>query len=365
MFARLPALVERAGNGAHGRGSITAFYTVLTEGDDQQDPIADAARAILDGHIVLSRRIAEAGQYPAIDVEASVSRVMHEIIPPEHAELARRFRQTLSIYQQHRDLIAIGAYQKGSDPRIDAAIELWPAMQKFLMQPIEERVGQRDAVQALRAVVCAARRRREGGRMKRSERLDVVQQATARTEREHAERVARAERHVAEMEEKLAALEKYRKRIRGRLRRARRRRASDAAGVRDFQAFLARLGEALTQQRRARRAGARKRTRPRCASWREAAQRAHVVDTLAERWQAEESREESRRDQQESDELSQQRVGAAGANEVISSASDCQSDLPMAAATARLPGDTAPVTPASRSRTPLLALQSLRRSTRS
>jgi flagellum-specific ATP synthase len=150
VFARLPALVERAGNGATGKGSITAFYTVLTEGDDQQDPIADAARAILDGHIVLSRRIAESGQYPAIDVEASVSRVMQEIIPPEHAELARRFRQTLSIYQQNRDLISIGAYQRGSDPRIDSAIELWPAMQKFLMQPIPQRVGHADAVKELR-----------------------------------------------------------------------------------------------------------------------------------------------------------------------------------------------------------------------
>ncbi len=156
VFARLPALVERAGNGSTGRGSITAFYTVLTEGDDQQDPIADAARAILDGHVVLSRRIAEAGQYPAIDIEASVSRVMHEIVTPEHAELARRFRQNLAIYQQHRDLISIGAYQRGSDPRIDAAIDLWPAMQKFLMQPIEERVGQRDAVQALAQLFNAA-----------------------------------------------------------------------------------------------------------------------------------------------------------------------------------------------------------------
>ena len=154
VFARLPALVERAGNGAKGRGSITAFYTVLTEGDDQQDPIADAARAILDGHVVLSRRIAEAGQYPAVDVEASVSRVMQEIIPQEHAELARRFRQTLSIYQQHRDLISIGAYQKGSDPRIDAAIELWPAMQKFLMQPIEQRVGHAGRRQCAAPAVC-------------------------------------------------------------------------------------------------------------------------------------------------------------------------------------------------------------------
>jgi flagellum-specific ATP synthase len=156
VFARLPSLVERAGNGAAGQGSITAFYTVLTEGDDQQDPIADAARAILDGHVVLSRRIAEAGQYPAIDVEASVSRVMQEIIPPEHAELVRRFRQTLSTYHQHRDLINIGAYQKGSDPRIDSAIELWPAMQKFLMQPIEQRVGHAEAVNALRQLFAKA-----------------------------------------------------------------------------------------------------------------------------------------------------------------------------------------------------------------
>jgi flagellum-specific ATP synthase len=150
VFARLPALVERAGNGSKGKGSITAFYTVLTEGDDQQDPIADSARAILDGHVVLSRRIAEAGQYPAVDIEASVSRVMHEIIPPEHSELARKFRQTLGVYQQNRDLINIGAYQKGSDARIDQAIELWPAMQKFLMQQIHERVSHAEAVNALR-----------------------------------------------------------------------------------------------------------------------------------------------------------------------------------------------------------------------
>jgi flagellum-specific ATP synthase len=156
VFARLPALVERAGNGAKGKGSITAFYTVLTEGDDQQDPIADSARAILDGHIVLSRRIAEAGQYPAIDVEASVSRVMHEIIPPDHSELARRFRQTLSIYQQNRDLISIGAYSRGSDPRIDQAIDLWPAMQKFLTQQIHERVGHAEAVNTLRQLFAAS-----------------------------------------------------------------------------------------------------------------------------------------------------------------------------------------------------------------
>ena len=153
VFAMLPQLVERAGNGASGRGSITAFYTVLTEGDDQQDPIADAARAILDGHIVLSRRIAESGHYPAIDIEASISRVMHDIVPHEHTALARAFKQSLSTYQQNRDLIAIGAYQKGSDPRIDAAIALWPSMQKFLQQDLKERVDFKASVAALQELM--------------------------------------------------------------------------------------------------------------------------------------------------------------------------------------------------------------------
>jgi flagellum-specific ATP synthase len=153
VFARIPQLVERAGNGAEGSGSITAFYTVLTEGDDQQDPIADSSRAILDGHIVLSRRIAEAGQYPAIDVEASISRAMHDIVPHEHSAMARRFRQSLSMYQQNRDLIAIGAYQKGSDPRIDAAIAQWPNMQRFLQQDMKEKIGYAASLQALNELV--------------------------------------------------------------------------------------------------------------------------------------------------------------------------------------------------------------------
>src|SRR5580698_7017981 len=153
VFARLPQLVERAGNGAEGSGSITAFYTVLTEGDDHNDPVADAARAILDGHIVLSRRIAESGQYPAIDIEASVSRAMHEIATPQQIQTARQFRQTLSTYQQHRDLIAIGAYQKGSDPRVDNAITLWPRMQRFLQQDMHERVDFEASLTALRSVL--------------------------------------------------------------------------------------------------------------------------------------------------------------------------------------------------------------------
>ena len=151
VFARLPQLVERAGNGAEGSGSITAFYTVLTEGDDHNDPIADAARAILDGHIVLSRRIAESGHYPAIDVEASISRAMHEIASPQQVQTARQFRQILSTYQQNRDLIAIGAYTRGSDPRIDAAIALWPRMQGFLQQDLHERADFAASLTALQA----------------------------------------------------------------------------------------------------------------------------------------------------------------------------------------------------------------------
>jgi flagellum-specific ATP synthase len=134
VFAKLPQLVERAGNGETGGGSITAFYTVLVEGDDQNDPIADAARAILDGHIVLSRRLAEAGHYPAIDIEASVSRAMNEITSPEHQNAARAFKRLYSLYQQNRDLISVGAYESGSDESIDLAISAMPALEAFLRQ---------------------------------------------------------------------------------------------------------------------------------------------------------------------------------------------------------------------------------------
>ncbi|MGD2118274.1 MAG: flagellar protein export ATPase FliI [Chromatiales bacterium] len=134
VFAKLPQLVERAGNGEKGGGSITAFYTVLTEGDDQNDPIADAARAILDGHIVLSRRLAEAGHYPAIDIEASISRAMNDITTLEHQLSARDFKRLYSVYQQNRDLISVGAYERGSDTQIDQAINAIDMLQDFLRQ---------------------------------------------------------------------------------------------------------------------------------------------------------------------------------------------------------------------------------------
>lgn len=140
VFARLPQLVERAGNGISGRGgSITAFYTVLTEGDDQQDPIADSARAILDGHIVLSRELAEQGHYPAIDVEQSISRVMHSIASPEHLQAARRMKQLYSRIQKARDLISVGAYAAGADPVLDQAIALRPGMDRLLQQDLAEK----------------------------------------------------------------------------------------------------------------------------------------------------------------------------------------------------------------------------------
>ncbi len=133
-FAKLPQLVERSGNGLNGVGSITAFYTVLSEGDDQQDPIADAARGILDGHIVLSRELAESGHYPAIDVERSVSRVMTSVASRDHVEAARRARQMLAKYNKARDLIQLGAYAPGHDPELDAAVQAHPHLMALLQQ---------------------------------------------------------------------------------------------------------------------------------------------------------------------------------------------------------------------------------------
>jgi len=152
VFAKLPALVERAGNGDEGGGSITAFYTVLTEGDDQQDPIADAARAILDGHIVLNRQLAEAGHYPAIDIEQSISRAMHSITDADHQRRSRHLKQLYSRFQRNRDLISVGAYAAGSDPVLDEAIALLPRMESFLQQGIHEQADVSESLRQLTAL---------------------------------------------------------------------------------------------------------------------------------------------------------------------------------------------------------------------
>jgi flagellum-specific ATP synthase len=134
VFARMPELVERVGNGANPDGSITAFYTVLLEGDDTNDPVADTARGILDGHFFLSRELADSGHYPAIDVEKSISRVMPKVVSKEHLLSARRMKQLYSRYMRGRDLVSMGAYIAGSDPELDAALQAWPKIQAFLQQ---------------------------------------------------------------------------------------------------------------------------------------------------------------------------------------------------------------------------------------
>lgn len=137
VFGMLPALAETAGNGEHGQGSMSAIYTVLAEGDDQQDPVVDTARAILDGHIVLSRALAEQGHYPAIDIGASVSRCMSQITSREHRALASGLKGLWARYQEIRGLIPLGAYVPGADPQADRAVRLMPQIEQILQQPAD------------------------------------------------------------------------------------------------------------------------------------------------------------------------------------------------------------------------------------
>ena len=153
VFAKLPRLVERAGNGRDGHGSITGFFTVLTEGDDQQDPIADAARAILDGHVVLSRTLAEEGHYPAIDVEMSISRLMPRIASLPHQDSARQLRRLLSRFRRNEDLITVGAYAHGSDPDTDRAVALMPRIRAYLQQQVHEPCDMAQALTDLQALL--------------------------------------------------------------------------------------------------------------------------------------------------------------------------------------------------------------------
>jgi flagellum-specific ATP synthase len=138
VFALLPNLIERAGVGRHGHGAITAIYTVLAEGDDANDPIVDIARASLDGQVMLSRKLADAAHYPAIDLNGSISRVMQSLLSPEDLKLANKFRRLWSLYQQNVDLIQVGAYEKGSNPALDEAIRLREAMEQYLRQDMHE-----------------------------------------------------------------------------------------------------------------------------------------------------------------------------------------------------------------------------------
>jgi flagellum-specific ATP synthase len=153
VFARLPALVERAGNGPVGGGSITAFYTVLMEGDDQQDPIADNARAVLDGHLVLSRSLAEQGHYPAIDLEASISRVMPNIVSSAQINQLHRLKRLYSRYREHQDLIAVGAYTPGMDPLLDQAVRAYPAILGFLRQSQQQSVSLQSSQEQLAQIM--------------------------------------------------------------------------------------------------------------------------------------------------------------------------------------------------------------------
>jgi flagellum-specific ATP synthase len=152
VFTALPQLLERAGNDA-GTGSITALYTVLVEGDDLSDPIADAARAALDGHIVLSRKLASAGHFPAIDVLQSVSRVMTDVATVEHRAIANQARDALSAYRESADLIEIGAYVAGTNARVDRALKVLPQLQACLKQDIGERVKPSDALAQMSAAL--------------------------------------------------------------------------------------------------------------------------------------------------------------------------------------------------------------------
>lgn len=158
VFARLPEIVERAGNGKEGEGSITAFYTVLTEVDQENDPIAEAARAILDGHIILSSRLVEAGVYPAIDMEMSISRAMNQIIDSEHLKIVQTLKSIYSIYMENKDLISVGAYQSGASPEIDAAIALYPEIVKFLKQDKDTSMSYQESLEQLKKLSVIANR---------------------------------------------------------------------------------------------------------------------------------------------------------------------------------------------------------------
>ena len=151
VFSLLPQLLERAGNNEHG--SITGLFNVLVEGDDMNDPVADAARSVLDGHLVLSRELAAQNQYPAIDVLESVSRLSRDLLSPEDCKLMGSSRESMAVYRKSRDLISIGAYKTGTNPQIDLAIQLHEPINEFLKQDVNETRSSDDSWQALRDIM--------------------------------------------------------------------------------------------------------------------------------------------------------------------------------------------------------------------
>lgn len=153
VFALLPNLIERAGVGRHGHGSITAIYTVLAEGDDANDPIVDIARASLDGQVMLSRKLADAAHYPAIDLNGSISRVMQNLLSPEDLKMANRFRRLWSLYQQNQDLIQVGAYETGSNPELDLAIRLRQEMEGLLQQDMHSPLDAQSTRELVRSLM--------------------------------------------------------------------------------------------------------------------------------------------------------------------------------------------------------------------
>lgn len=152
-LSAITKLVERAGNSAESGGSVTGLYTVLADGDDHNDPVVDTARSILDGHIVLSRELAQRGQYPAVDVSASLSRVMNDIVPPQQVQLARKFRALVSSYESNRDLVLMGAYRPGADAVLDRGIALAPQLSAFISQNVGEHVSLGQALEQLHGLI--------------------------------------------------------------------------------------------------------------------------------------------------------------------------------------------------------------------
>ncbi len=153
VISMIPSLIERAGNGVADEGSITAFYTVLADSDDHNDPVVDSARAILDGHIILSREQSQLGIYPAIDIKNSISRIMDDIVSEEQIKLANHFKKLVSVYQESRDLVLMGGYTKGQDSSIDEAHEMWPTLVNYIKQNQNEKSSYSDSLEELKSII--------------------------------------------------------------------------------------------------------------------------------------------------------------------------------------------------------------------